>query len=212
MKGRTTVWVVLLLLLALPGWAQEIELESPGLESPGLESLSEEIDSVQLDEQRVVGVNRPGDVAPADTVLIEMVAPDHSPRKAALFSAALPGLGQVYNKKYWKVPIIYGGFMIMGYLVIRNNDQYQVIRRANIAEQSGQPEESPFAIIGNPFRNLEGAVERARRNRDYTIILTAALYGLNIMDAIVDAHLIEFERESGFVIQPGTHGGATAGL
>lgn len=189
MNARGTIWLVLLLLGALPTWAQET----------GLDSLNEEIDSVRLDEQRVVGTNRPGDLAPPDTVVIDMVAPDHSPRKAALFSAALPGLGQVYNKKYWKVPIIYGGFMIMGYLVIWNNDQYQVYRRASIAVQSGQPEQSPFANVEDSrFQNiaanrLSNAVDEARRNRDYIIILTAALYGLNIMDAIVDAHLIEFD-------------------
>ena len=189
MRAQYTLWTVLLLLASLPGWAQETELDS----------LREEMDSVQLDEQRVVGTNRPGDVVPPDTVVIEMVAPEHSPRRAALYSAALPGLGQIYNKKYWKVPIIYGGFMIMGYLVVWNNDQYQVYRRARIAVEAGQPDESPFANVEDArlrqvdARSLGRAVDDARRNRDYTIILTAALYGLNIMDAIVDAHLIEFD-------------------
>ena len=181
---------LLVLLLSASGLrAQETELDSPGLDS-----LHEEVDSVRLDEQRMVGVNRPGDAAPADTVVIKMVAPEHSPRKAALYSAALPGLGQIYNKKYWKVPIIYGGFMIMGYLVVWNNDQYQVFKRDNIAVRNKLPEESPFASVGgSPITNSEQAVERFHRERDYTIILTAALYGLNIMDAIVDAHLIEFD-------------------
>ncbi len=181
----TGVIGLLLLVLSASGLrAQETELDS----------LTEVADSIQLDDQRVVGTNRPGDVAPPDTVVIEMVAPEHSPRKAALYSAALPGLGQIYNKKYWKVPIIYGGFMIMGYLVIWNNDRYQVFRRDNIAVRNKQPEESPFASVGgSPISNSERAVEEFHRDRDYTIILTAALYGLNIMDAIVDAHLIEFD-------------------
>lgn len=187
MKIGTTVWTVLLLLLALPGWAQETELDS----------LRQEMDSVQLDEQRVVGTNRPGDVAPPDTVVIEMVAPEHSPRKAALFSAALPGLGQIYNKKYWKLPIIYGGFGIMGYLIVRNNDLYQLFRRANNAESAKQRDQNPLAGYRNgryeKTDNLGRQVESSHRDRDYTIILTAALYGLNIMDAIVDAHLIEFD-------------------
>lgn len=187
MQIRFTVLGLLLLLLALPGWAQETELDS----------LNEEMDTLQLDEQRVVGVNRPGDVAPADTVVIEMVAPEHSPRSAALYSAALPGLGQVYNKKYWKVPIIYGGFGIMGYVIVRNNDLYQLLRKARNAEEVNQRESNPLAGFRNGFYErlsyLENAVDQARRNRDYTIILTAVLYGLNIMDAIVDAHLIEFD-------------------
>ena len=160
------------------------------------ETASDSAD-VQQDTLRVVGVNRPGNVAPADTVVIDMVAEGHSPRKAALFSAVLPGLGQIYNKKYWKVPVIYGGFAILGYLVVWNNDRYQLLRRARIAEESGQSQESPFAELEDPrlqsVDNLTRGVDGARRNRDFTIILTAALYGLNIMDAIVDAHLIEFD-------------------
>ncbi|MGB3850291.1 MAG: DUF5683 domain-containing protein [Tunicatimonas sp.] len=188
-SGMTLGVVVLLtLMLSASGlWAQETELDS----------LNEVMDSVQLDDRRVVGTNRPGDVAPADTVLIDMVAPEHSPRKAALLSAALPGLGQIYNKKYWKVPIIYGGFGIMSYLIIRYNDQYQVLRRARVAEDSGQREQNPLAGFQIPrYENrsaLEQLVDAARRERDYTVILTMALYGLNIMDAIVDAHLIEFD-------------------
>ncbi len=186
MRAQCTLWTLLLLLVSLPGWAQETELDS----------LREEIDSVQLDEQRVVGTNRPGDVAPPDTVVIEMVAPEHSPRKAALYSAALPGLGQIYNKKYWKVPIIYGGLGIMGYLIVFNNDRYQLFRRASIAEQNSQRDQNPLAGFRSQYERQEWLaqqVERSHRDRDYTIILTAALYGLNIMDAIVDAHLIEFD-------------------
>ena len=178
----------MLLMLSASGLrAQETELDS----------LTEEVDSIQLDDQRVVGTNRPGNVTPADTVVIEMVAPEHSPRRAALYSAALPGLGQIYNKKYWKVPIIYGGFGIMGYLIVRNNDLYQVFKRASNAEENNQRDQNPLAglqIQQYEQRNwLERQVDNSRRDRDYTIILTAALYGLNIMDAIVDAHLIEFD-------------------
>jgi hypothetical protein len=188
-SGMTLGAIVLLaLMLSASGLrAQETELDS----------LTEEVDSVQLDDQRVVGTNRPGDLAPPDTVVIEMVAPEHSPRKAALYSAALPGLGQIYNKKYWKVPIIYGGLGIMGYLIVLNNDRYQVLRQASNAEESGRRDQNPlagFQIQQYEQRNrLEQLVDNFRRDRDYTIILTAALYGLNIMDAIVDAHLIEFD-------------------
>ncbi len=140
MKALYLVGAFILLLIGVPGWAQETELDSPGLDS-----LRQEIDSVQLDDQRVVGTNRPGDVAPPDTVVIDMVAPEHSPRRAALYSAALPGLGQIYNKKYWKVPIIYGGLGIMGYLIILNNDRYQLFRRANNAVTNNQSEQNPLA-------------------------------------------------------------------
>ena len=187
-----------LCFVLLVGWL--FPSEGVAQETEGLDSLdTQQEDTLQQVEQRSVGVNRPGDTAPADTVVIEMVAKDHSPRRAALYSAVLPGLGQIYNKKYWKLPILYGGFAILGYLVVWNNDQYQVYRRARIAEENNQSSQSPFAgLEGSRFQNisierLANAVDQSRRNRDFTIILTAGLYGLNIMDAIVDAHLIEFD-------------------
>lgn len=173
----------------------------PGLllaqETEATDTLNVQTDTIPPTEQRVVGVNRPENVTPVDTVVIDMVAPEHSPRRAALLSAVLPGLGQIYNKKYWKVPIIYGGFAILGYLVVYNNDQYQILRRARIAEENNQREENPLAGFRNgQFERLDvltNGVDGARKNRDQTIIYTAGFYGLNIMDAIVDAHLIEFD-------------------
>ena len=159
-----------------------------------LDTLDLQADSLNLDEQRQVGVNRPGDLAPPDTVVIDMVAPGHSPRKAALFSAVLPGLGQIYNGKPWKVPIIYGGFAILGYVIVWSNDSYQLFRRARIASQNNQPAANP--LVGTVYDNestLANNVDNSRQNRDQFIIYTAAWYALNIMDAIVDAHLIEFD-------------------
>ncbi len=157
------------------------------------DTVTNEADTVPLDEQRVVGVQRPGNVAPPDTVTIEMVAPDHSPRRAALYSAVLPGLGQVYNKKYWKLPIIYGGFAILTSIVVLRNDQYRLLRRALIAEQRGQPEFNALAGTEGERRVSQLNVDNTRQQRDQFAIYAAAWYALNIMDAIVDAHLIEFD-------------------
>ena len=153
-------------------------------------------DTLPPTQRQSVGINKPGGTLPADTVVIDMVAEDHLPRKAALYSAVLPGLGQIYNKKPWKVPIIYGGFGILGYLVVFNNDRYQLLRRARIAEESGQRDQNPLAGIDSRFQDvntLANNVDSFRQQRDRIIIYTAILYGLNIMDAIVDAHLIEFD-------------------
>ena len=180
--------VVFFLLILVPTFlrAQETEV---------LDSVVVQEDEVP--EQQSVGVNKPGDSVLADTVVIDMVAEDHLPRKAALYSAVLPGLGQIYNKKYWKLPILYGGFAILGYFVINNNDFYQILRRARFAEENSQRQENPLAGFRNgQFERLDALasqVNGARQSRDRAIIYTAALYGLNIMDAIVDAHLIEFD-------------------
>ncbi|MEM9829121.1 MAG: DUF5683 domain-containing protein [Bacteroidota bacterium] len=149
-------------------------------------------DTLQL-QQGAVGINKPGTEAP-DTVVIESMS-RRVPRRAALYSAVLPGLGQAYNGKYWKIPIIYGGLITMGYLIILNDDRYRLFLRANEAVRNQEP---------NPLAGLRGGrydssdqltrfVENARRDRDFMVILTAGLYALNIMDAIADAHLIEFD-------------------
>ena len=188
---RVQIHVILLLaVLVFPHLVSAQETDVP-------DTVEVQRDTLPQTQQQSVGVNKPGNTLPADTIVIDMVAEDHLPRKAALYSAALPGLGQIYNKKYWKVPIIYGGFSILGYLIVHSNDQYQVFRRARIAEESGQKEQNPLAGLGVPsyqnVNNLANNVDNTRKQRDFMIILTAGLYGLNIMDAIVDAHLIEFD-------------------
>jgi len=169
-------------------FAQEEKQEE---ESPEPTVIEE--DTLQV-EQGMVGVNEPGVNAP-DTIVIETLDDSHSPRKAALYSAVQPGLGQVYNGKYWKIPIIYGGFLTMGYLITLYNDQYNLFLTALNAERNG--EDNPLAGIDNGrFEDpgqLQRRVDGARRDRDFTIILTAGVYALNIVDAIVDAHLIEFD-------------------
>ena len=150
-------------------------------------------DTLQV-EQGMVGVNEPGVNSP-DTIVIETLGDLHSPRKAALYSAVLPGLGQVYNGKYWKIPIIYGGFLTMGYLITLYDDQYNLFLRALNAERNG--ESNPLAGVANgryeDTGQLQRAVDGSRRNRDFMVILTAGVYALTIVDAIVDAHLIEFD-------------------
>jgi len=153
------------------------------------------VEDTLLLQQGAVGVNQPGTEA-SDTIVIETMADRHSPRRAALYSAVLPGLGQAYNGKSWKIPIIYGGFITMGYFIIRNDDRYRLFLRAENAVRN--QEANPLA--GFPGSNryesreqLSRNVENERRNRDFMIILVAGLYGLNIMDAIADAHLIEFD-------------------
>lgn len=162
-------------------------------------------DTLQVGQEGIIGTGRPGVETAPDTAIIEKVSRGHIPRKAALFSAALPGLGQIYNGKYWKVPIIYAGFATLGYFVVWNNDKYQLFRRAKIALESNSPEESPFQGINPSLLGrrdiLDRGVEQYRRDRDFTIILIAGLYGLQIMDAIVDAHLIEFEVNEELTLQ-----------
>lgn len=115
-----------------------------------------------------------------------------SPARAAMLSATLPGLGQVYNRKYWKAPIIYAGFGTLAYFVDFNSSNYRKWRRAWLARVDGNPN----TIDDFPLHStdvLERAMNYYRRNLEITYMLAAALYLLNILDASVDAHLMNFD-------------------
>lgn len=120
--------------------------------------------------------------------------PDYSnlpknPRKATMLSAILPGAGQVYNGKSWKVPIIYAGLVTDIYFIGFNNSQYQVFKEALFASDNGDPTDFPTLNRGALVRN----VDYWRGNRDLCYILLGAIYALNLIDANVDAHLSGFD-------------------
>lgn len=112
-----------------------------------------------------------------------------NPRKATILSAILPGAGQVYNNKAWKVPIIYAGFMTDIYFINFNNKRYQTFRTALFAFDDDDPSQFPSLNREALVRN----VDYWRQNRDLTILLLAAIYALNLIDANVDAHLSGFD-------------------
>lgn len=120
--------------------------------------------------------------------------PDYSslpknPRKAAILSAILPGVGQVYNNKAWKVPLIYSGLAIDIYFIGYNNRRYNVFNDALEAFDNGDATQFPSLNREALVRNID----YWRRNRDLTILLLGVIYALNIVDANVDAHLSGFE-------------------
>ena len=121
-----------------------------------------------------------------------------SPAKAALYSAAIPGLGQAYNGKYWKIPIVYGGLFMFGNLIYDNNIQYQYFRRNLIAEIDNNPE--TINITGREAENLRANRDRFRRFRDLNMILFSVAYFLQIVDAHIDAHLLYFRINPDFTV------------
>ncbi len=115
----------------------------------------------------------------------------HSPKKATIMSAALPGLGQIYNKKYWKVPIIYGGFAVAGWYLNDNIKQINLYKDAFKAETDGDP--TTENGTGFTSTQLEELISQYKTWRDLSYIAIAAIYVLNIIDANVDAHLFYFD-------------------
>ena len=125
----------------------------------------------------------------------------YNPTKAGLYSAVFPGLGQYYNKKYWKIPIVWGAVGTGVGIIVYNDKQYRRYRTAFLAELNGQPHEFddlPYVdatVLGN-------TQDRAKRQRDYAIAITGVLYILNIVDAVVDAHLYDQKKDPDLAIKP----------
>lgn len=115
----------------------------------------------------------------------------HAPRRATIYSALLPGLGQAYNKKYWKIPIIYAGLAGFGYMFSVNNDEYNYYRENLIAVNDEDPNTTNETTYSSD--QLQTLKNQYKKNRDLAIIGFALIYFLNIMDANVDAHLKTFD-------------------
>ena len=128
----------------------------------------------------------------AEKVVIDTVSEyAHSPHKATIYSMILPGLGQAYNKKYWKIPIIYAGFGTLIYFVNLNDNEYKLYRNAyyhSLLDDGSEPVNEYETLYTT--QTLLDYKNYYRRNRDLTYILAAFLYILNIVDATVDAHLL----------------------
>jgi hypothetical protein len=131
-----------------------------------------------------------------DTGAIKSYAARYNPRKALLYAAILPGLGQIYNKKYWKLPLVYGGMFATGYAINFYNDLYKDYRHMLfLSLEQGTPENEICTACGarTTVRGYRLAVDKARRERDFMMIIMGAVYILQIVDAHVDAHLKEFD-------------------
>ncbi|RNC84853.1 MAG: hypothetical protein ED556_09725 [Winogradskyella sp.] len=127
------------------------------------------------------------------------------PSKAAFYSAILPGLGQVYNKKYWKVPIVVtlitGGILIYDF----NNGEYNRYRDAFKRRLAGFTDDEFFGNGTTPIISDDGLIRaqrQFRRNRDIALLLTIGFYALNIIDANVDAHLLQFNVDENLAMRP----------
>ncbi len=121
-----------------------------------------------------------------------------APSKAAFYSALVPGLGQIYNKRYWKLPIVYGAMGTGIYAYTFNNTQYNRYRDAFKSRRAGFTTDEFWDINGNGTgpdlsdAALQDAQERFQADRDLSLLLTILMYALNVIDANVDAHLKQY--------------------
>ncbi|WP_046744217.1 DUF5683 domain-containing protein [Kordia zhangzhouensis] len=124
-----------------------------------------------------------------------------SPSKAAFYSAILPGLGQAYNKKYWKIPIVYAALGTGIYFYVDNNNKYNRYRRAYKRRLAGFTDDEFQGIVADNDALID-AQEFYQRNRDLSLLLTVVAYVLNIVDANVDAHLLQFNVSDDLSLRP----------
>lgn len=128
-----------------------------------------------------------------------------TPSKAAFYSAILPGLGQAYNKKYWKIPIVYAALGTGIYFYIDNNNEYKRYRDAYKRRLAGFTDDE-FYGSGSTPQISDDALIRAqrtlRRNKEISLLVTIGIYALNIIDANVDAHLLQYNIDDNLAVKP----------
>ena len=122
------------------------------------------------------------------------------PSKAAFYSAVLPGLGQAYNKKYWKIPIVWGAIGAGVYFYVRNDNQFDRYRDAYKSRLAGYKTDEFYNTISDD--GLVRAQEQFRRNKEMSLLITFGLYALNIIDANIDAHLLQFNVDENLSLSP----------
>lgn len=133
-----------------------------------------------------------------------------SPAKAAFYSAILPGLGQAYNKKYWKIPIVYGAIGTGVYFYVTNNKEYNRYRDAYKRRLAGFTDDEFYKDAnGNQLttprvttESLERGQKFFRKNKEISLLVTFGLYALNIIDANVDAHLLQYNVDENLSLAP----------
>ena len=170
-----------------------------------------QVDSTKLRQDSTV--LRQSETVPAEITSDTSGVKRLDPQKALFYSAVLPGFGQIYNGKYWKLPFVYGGFAVSITIVNFYQKNYEKYR----------DELFTFLATGNspnnlPESTLRYVVDKTRRERDYYIILTGIWYLLQVVDAHVDAHLqdFKFSKNLDITLRPSMNQnymiGRTAGL
>ncbi|MDG1714026.1 DUF5683 domain-containing protein [Lacinutrix sp.] len=139
-------------------------------------------------------------IIPADSALTRKEIDPLRPAKAAFYSAVLPGLGQAYNKKYWKIPIVYAAIGTGIYFYTDNNKQYKRVREAYKRRLAGfEDDEFQGRLTDDGLREAQKSF---RRNKELSLLITFGLYALNIVDANVDAHLLQFNVDDNLSFKP----------
>jgi hypothetical protein len=161
----------------------------------GFYSIAQQKDSSNI---RVTGVDS---VVAKKTPLDSAGKKKHDPRKATIRSAIIPGWGQAYNRKYWKIPLVYGALGVTGYIFNFNRVQYNKVKFAYFALINKDLAKYPliddpvlkkFVYEGNSYA-LQSYRNQYRKDIDYSVLFFLFFWALNVVDATVDGHLKDFD-------------------
>ena len=177
MKTKDFLFLVVGFFFAIPLFAQE--------------------DSISVRTEELIVPEEEADYKPYDPL---------SPARAAFYSAVLPGLGQAYNDKYWKIPIVYSAFGVGIYFYLNNTEEYNRYRDAYKSRLAGRTDDEFYDEDGNVLLSTSGLIDAQRfyqRNKEISLLVLVGMYALNIIDANVDAHLQQFNVNEDLSLQPG---------
>lgn len=187
MKIRNYIAFFFFFFFALPLFAQEDSL------AVKQDILLTQQDSISVSTEKIV---EGGDYKPYDPL---------SPARAAFYSAVVPGMGQAYNGKYWKIPIVYTALGVGVYFYLNNDDQYHRYRDAYKSRLSGRNDDEFSSETGQPILTNEALIDAQKfyqRNKELSLLVIAGMYALNIIDANVDAHLQQFNVDENLALKP----------
>lgn len=169
---RFTIIALIILCFSSKGWTQE---------------------STEVIEASTLASNTSSDYKPMDPL---------APSRAAFYSAIVPGLGQIFNKKYWKLPLVYAAVGTPIYFYVDNDSKYRDYRNEYKKRLRGiyDTEDPVFGKLDND-RVVQGQ-QFYQRNRDLSLVVAIGFYILNVVDANIDAHLMQFNVNDKLTIQP----------
>lgn len=162
----------------------------------------------QKKENKAAHVNKVDSASVKKTAEVEFDSTGkkkHSPHKATMHSLILPGWGQAYNRKYWKIPIIYAGLGITGYIFNYNRVTYNKVKYAYFAVVNRGTADSVYfpvnkvapewqaAVADNDSYGLQTYRNQVRKDIDYSVLFFLFFWALNVVDATVDGHLKDFD-------------------
>jgi hypothetical protein len=154
--------------------------------------------NIQAQNDEVIPKKKGELIVEANTKVRDSIDP-LTPSRAAFYSAILPGLGQAYNKKYWKIPLVYAALGTGIYFYIDNTNEYNRYRDVYKRRLAGFTDDEFQGISDEALIRAQRSLSR---NREISLLVTVGIYALNIIDANVDAHLLQYNVDENLALHP----------